>query len=246
MRHILFLLLLFFCHQILAQNDPLTAPSLLYKSQRMYGGNLHTKGWGLNYKHGIYRNAKNITLFDVEFLKMRHPKEVRILNSAFENPKPYVFGKLNSAFFLRTGIGNKRMIAEKFYKTGIAVHISYSAGLTTCLLKPVYLDIYKKGPNDDVAYVIAEKYDPEVHVDQGVIYGFSKFGEGLDEIEFMAGAHGKAALNFEWGEYSDEMKNLEVGMAADAFPSELPLMAFTKNKNIFTTFYICFSFGNKR
>lgn len=231
---------------VFAQNEAITEPQLLYRRRMQFGANLNSTGLGgINFKYGWHKTGKVKNMLDIEFARIRHSKETRIYGAS-DNPRQYTFGRLNMAFFLRTGYGQNIAITERPYKNAASVHFNYSLGVTTAILKPIYLDI-RKIVTDPVRgtyfVVLSERYDPEKHTDQQSILGNASFTEGLGELTFTPGAYGRASLAVEWGQYPDEFKSLEAGIVVDAFAKPLPLMAFVPRDHYFFTLFLAFTFG---
>jgi hypothetical protein len=215
-----------------------------YNREFSFGVMAHPKGFGFDFRFGRYISNGRIEYLEAEFLTIRHPKEIRIFNTAITNTNPYTFGKQNYAYVGRLGYGNKFMLTEKKLKNTASISLNVAAGPTFVLLKPVYLDILQTDVNNN-SFVISKKVTEENEINQNDVIGNSPFSKGFNELGFRMGAFAKAGFNFDWGDFSDEIKAIEVGVYVDAFPQRLPLMLYTENKYVFPSFYICAVFGNK-
>jgi hypothetical protein len=250
-RPYFFLLLLFFSIRLIAQNEAIVEPQLQYLKRVQWGMNLNSTGLGgINFKYGWHKTGRVNNMIDFEFARIRHSKETRIYSSASDNPRQYTFGRLNMAFFLRTGYGQNIAITERPYKNAASLHFNYSVGVTTAILKPIYLDIKKiiPDPSGGLSYSITvpEKYDPAIHTDKSLIMGNSSFTTGLDQLSLTVGGYGRASVAVEWGPYPDEFKSLEAGVVFDTFLNPLPLMAFVPRDYYFAQLFIEFTFGSNR
>ena len=183
-------------------------------------------------------------MFEGDFVGMKHPKEVKSVNQAFDNARSYVYGKLNSFSILRAGVGRQHTIYSKAEKNGVEVRFLYSGGLSLGILKPVYLNILKPTGNFGEFDVVTEKYNPDEHYIDN-IYGRAPFTEGLDQLFFRPGAYAKVGFNFEYAPVFEDVKALEIGVILDAYPQEVPIMAFAENKQLFLTFYLTIMYGRK-
>lgn len=219
-------------------------PNNGYNREFSFGVMAHPKGFGFDFRFGRYISNGRIEYLEAEFLTIRHPKEVRIFNTAITNTNSYTFGKQNYAYAGRLGYGNKFMLTEKKLKNTASISLNIAAGATFSLLKPVYLDILQTDINNN-NFVISEKVDERTEINQDDVIGNSAFSKGFNELELKMGMFAKAGFNFDWGDFSDEIKAIEIGVYVDAFPQRLPLMLHTENKYIFPSFYICAVFGNK-
>jgi len=214
-----------------------------------WGMNLNSTGLGgIDFKYGWHKTGTVNNMIDIEFARVRHYKETRIYSSSPDNPRQYTFGRLNMAFFLRTGYGQNIAITERPYKNAASLHFNYSVGVCTAILKPIYLDIRKviDPTGTPIAITVAERYDPAVITDKNTIMGNSSFTNGLDQLTFYVGGYGKASLAVEWGPYPDEFKSLEAGLVIDTFLNPLPLMAFVPPDYFFGELFLAFTFGSNK
>jgi hypothetical protein len=221
-------------------------PQLNYFKYATGGLGLHNFGWYLGAKYGKTKSRLDDRIWEFDLWRTRHPKEVRISNPQFINPRPYVLGKLNDLFLLHIGYGTQRLIFDKSEKNGIEVRYHLSGGPGIALLKPIYLDIlYPVSPNDPFSMTTrTERYDPARHFENN-IYGSSSFQTGFDELNVMPGLYAKGGFIFEWGAYTEEIKVLEAGLAADFYPQRLPVMSGTPNPQLFLSFYLGFHIGKR-
>ena len=101
-------------------------------------------------------------------------------------------------------------------------------------------------------------YNPIEHLPYN-IYGRASYFKGFDEMQLQVGSYLKAGFSFEFSKKDDVIRSIETGVSLDAFKvgdnnivgdalgKELPVMAITKNKKTFFSFYINmnFFFGKK-
>ena len=218
---------------------------LIYNSQFAGGLNIHTNGAGAFFYLGKYRGIKNIWTFGLDILYMKHEKEIKSYNPVYEDSRGYVYGKLNNLYIFRPTIGQKHIITEKIRQKGVQVGFHWQAGPSLGVTKPVYLEIgYPSIPYDSLQ---VERYDPDRH-DIELIYGKASGFRGLSELKLYPGAFAKFAFNFEYSDQNDRIKGIEVGVAMDAYFTEIPIMAeglVANNRQVFTTLFLNFFFGKK-
>ena len=210
-----------------------------YKNSFSAGAVLHTNGWGISGRYFLNRTVAKNFGFTLDILSLKHPKETRILNSIYDDAKPYIYGKLNYVILIRPGIGDQFVIADIEQPNGIKVNLNVFAGMNIALLKPVYLDIIRDNQ------IIEEAYDPEIHESQGDIFGGASFFRGFSEIKSQYGAFGKLSFSFEWSRHEDDIKGAEAGIMADLFPEALPIFAFIENKQIYLNLFVRVYFGKR-
>jgi hypothetical protein len=218
---------------------------------------LHTLGYGLGYRFGVNKTYFRNRMFEFDFLEMRAPNQVRRYNDNFPNPRSYVYGKLNSLFIIRAGIGQQILLNRKPYWGGVEVRAFYYGGLDIGLAKPTYLYIaYYSVVNNTLVVdkTVLEKYDPEKHFPYigsnptpplNDIYGRGPILSGLSGTKLYPGIYAKGGFNFEFSAQNDRIKSLEIGAAVDVFPKPVPVMAFSNPTYYCLTGYLSFHFGKR-
>jgi hypothetical protein len=241
--------------QDIAEADTVDMGYLLRKEK---SGNLmlHTLGYGAGYRFGINKTYFKNRMFEFDLLEMRAPNQARRYNENFPNPRSYVYGKLNSLYIIRAGIGRQHLINRKPYWGGVEVRGFYYGGLDIGLAKPIYLNIayYSVIDNQIVVDRIAlERYNPDEHFPYiGVnlnclcdIYGRGPILSGFEKIKIYPGIYAKAGFNFEFSALNDRIKAVEVGGTIDIFPQKVPVMAFEDPELFFISGYLSFHFGKR-
>ncbi|MBK9147850.1 MAG: hypothetical protein IPM12_08535 [Flavobacteriales bacterium] len=238
---------------LVAASPSALAQQTIYEDARvpfrreMYGGALlHGDGWGLHFHHAKYRTATDRRLLSIEVVGMKHPKEVKSFNPYYEDSRGYFYGKLNALTILRPTYGRKLQLTDKIRRSGVEINWVWGIGPSIGLLKPVYLEIGKPDAIPYDTYVI-ERYDPDAHNVQN-IYGRASWLNGIGEIRPYFGGFGRMALNFEYSGRTTGIKAIETGVALDAYPVEVPIMAELEgvsNKQFFFQFYIAVQFGKR-
>lgn len=240
--------------------EPLKIPEkILFKNQRYVGIDVHALGLGLVGRRLWNDNVSWQHFLEVDIVSMKHPKQIKTINTYWANAKGYDYGKLNSVFLLRTGYGKERILFDKSDFNGIMVSLVGSGGLSVAFLKPVYLEIIYEDVTGQ-SYVETERYNPENpnHTPYS-IFGGTTYFNGIDEMKLQLGAYLKTGINFEFSKKDEAIRSVEAGVCIDAFKlgknpilpivigNELPIMAIEKNKKVFPVFYINLNliFGKK-
>jgi hypothetical protein len=180
-------------------------------------------------------------MMELEVQNFKHPKEVKSVNSYFENSKGFFYGKLNSFLLLRPGVGYQNILYQKSDKKSVEIRYSYYLGAALAFAKPVYLEIIRDQTDGTVA---TERYDPEKHsID--VIYGKAPFFKGLDRTKVIPGGYAKLALSFEYADRYNGIKAIETGVVVDIYPKVLPMMAHNRNQQVFATLFLKMIWGKK-
>ena len=216
--------------------------TVIYKKHITGGLVIHSEGWGGIFKIGQHVTTKKYREWTFSAVNMRHPKEFKTFNPYYEDSKGYVFGKENSFFVLRPTWGIRRILFDKTRIRGVEVGYAIAIGPSIGIAKPVYLEIGH--PTIPYEYITVERYDADEHFTDN-IFGKAPGTRGLDEMKFHIGVHSRFGLNFEYSGEKDGIKALEAGVAVDAYPNKIPIMAIVDNKQIFLSFYLNLTLGKK-
>jgi hypothetical protein len=213
---------------------------VFFRNERSFAVLLNTDGIGLSYRGAKRIDYLNKRIFEIEAGTLRNSKEYK-QPSQYIQGGSFVFGKLNSVIYLRTGIGHQHEIYKKADLGGIAIRYFYSAGPVLAVYKPIYYRVlYFLGGNE--FEIREETFDVSLAVPQD-IYSKAPFTMGLNEIKMMPGLYGKGGFNFEYSKQDKIIHAIEVGAQLNAFPKSIPIMANTPNKSIFFSLFVSYRFG---
>jgi hypothetical protein len=248
-RILILLILPFFGAEAFAQElkDDLTRLqngedlNVLYRNESSFGIYVHSAGGiGLAYRRGQQVNVKRKRMMEVEAQNFRHPKEVKTINSNYDNSKGFNYGKLNSFLIIRPGVGYQNILYQKSDKKSVEIRYSYFLGAALAFAKPVYLEI-KRDPDGVPS---TERYDPEVHSIND-IYGKAPFFKGIEKTRIIPGGYAKLALSFEYADRYNSIKAIETGVIFDIYPKVLPMMAYNRNQQVFASLFLKIIWGKK-
>jgi hypothetical protein len=224
-----------------AQGELDEQQKVFFRNEKSFAILLNSDGFGLSYRGGKRIDFLNKRLIEIDIGTLKHPKEVKLSNSYYQTNGSFVFGKLNSVFFLRGGLGHQHEIFRKADLGGIAVRYFYSAGPVLALYKPIYYKVlYPVGMN--TFQIIEEKFESSIH-QPGDIYARSSFTKGLNEMKALPGLYAKAGFNFEYSKQDKVIHAIEIGSQINAFPKTIPIMATTDNKAIYFSLFVSYRFG---
>lgn len=223
--------------------------ALIYNKQGAFGIKLNTDGYGIFYEHGKYKTIDKTNIWWLELGERRSQKEERVSTQYQDGPNiiignSYIYGKRNNFYYLKAGIGQQRLIGGKGNKNGVAVSAIYGGGLIAGLLKPYYLKILT-GPNTQQTVKYQGAAD-SVFLDPTVIAGSAGFFKGIGETKIVPGAHARLALRFDYGRYNELLSAIEVGVNAEYYTQEMPILINVKAKQFFFNGYVALVFGKRK
>jgi len=229
---------------------------IVYRYENAFDFSLHTHGFMLGYNTGRIQTFNSTKYYHFSIGYMRDPRERRQNKNiplANMTSKSFSYGKLNSMYVLRAGIGKKKYLSEKAKRKGIAIGYSYEVGPAVAMLKPNYLYLlFSETQNgtlvDDLR---AERYTAEnadVFLDYNRIFGGAGFSRGWKDLTFTPGLQARGGILFSLGAYDKYVKMLEVGVMADLFIKKIPILIETEavsNKPYFINLYLTLQLGSR-
>lgn len=226
-----------------AQGEINEQQKVFFRNERSFAILLNTDGIGVSYRGAKRFDFLNKRLLEIEAGKLKHPKEYKISDLYYNQGGSYIFGKLNSTFYLRGSIGHQHEIFKKADLGGIAIRYFYSAGPVLALYKPYYYQI--PYPVDTIqGIIIYKKEDEKFNVSNwDRIYNRASFTKGLNETKVLPGLFVKGGFNFEYSKEDKLIHAIEVGAQINAFPKKIPIMASSDNKFIFFSLFVSYRFG---
>jgi len=225
---------------LFAQGELDEQQKIFFRNERSFGILLNSDGVGISYREAKRTDFRNKQLLEIDAGTLRDPKEYK-QQSAYTQGGSYIYGKLNSTFYLRAGIGHQHELFKKADLGGIAVRYFYTAGPVLAIYKPIYYKVlYTISANE--YEVREEKFDASIAIPQD-IYSRASFSKGLNEMKVMPGLYAKAGFNFEYSKEDKVIHAIELGGQLNAFPKRIPIMAVYNNKALFFSLFVSYRFG---
>lgn len=228
---------------LLAQGEIDEQKRVMFRDESSYGGFLNSNGFGVNYRYGFWRNARNQFIIDGDLSYVKHPKEVKSTVAYDFQTHRYVYGKQNLFWELKGTAGWQKELYRKHDKTGISVRMFYSGGLSIGFYKPIYYEVYTFSSIGEAISMDLMKFDPGVHIDKYQIGGRGPVFMGFNELKLVPGLIGKAGLSFEYSQKDVVMHALEAGVSLTVYPKEIPIMATEQNNFLFFSLMVGYRFG---
>jgi hypothetical protein len=220
--------------------------ALIYNKQSAFGFKLNTDGWTVLYEHGKYKTINTTNTWFLEIGERKNKKEEKITYSdpfGFPVNNPFIYGKQNTFYNVNIGIGQQKLIGSKGTKNGVAVSAMYGGGFSAGLLKPYYLTIADNGETRNIKY---QGPGDTLFLDPTVIISGAGFTHGFGEIKFTPGLIAHAGLRFDYGRYNEILSALEVGISAEYYTKDMPIMVDAQPKKFFYNAYVAIEFGKRK
>ena len=228
--------------QLYGQGELNEQQKVFFRNEKSFGILLNSNGIGLSYRDAKRIDYLNKRFFEIETGTLKDPKEYKISNP-YSQTGSFVFGKMNSTFYLRGGLGRQHEIFRKADLGGIAIRYFYSIGPVLALYKPIYYRVLYQDPNNlQEIQIREEKFESSFSLPQE-IYSKASFFKGIKETKVMPGLFTKAGFNFEYSKEDKVIHAIELGGQINAFPKEIPIMAHDKNNAVFFSLFVSYRFG---
>jgi len=225
-----------------AQGELDEQQKVFFRNERSFGILLNTDGIGVSYREAKRIDFRNKNLIEIDAGTLKHIKEYK-QPSLWTQGGSFIFGKLNSTFFLRGGIGHQHELFKKADLGGIAVRYYYSAGPVLAIYKPIYYKVLYLAQGSITEYIVKEeKFDAAIAASQD-IYGKASFFKGLSETKVMPGLYAKGGFNFEYSKEDKIIHAIELGAQINVFPKKIPIMSGSDNNSLFFSFFLSYRFG---
>lgn len=223
-----------------AQGELNEQQKVFFRNEKSIALLLNSDGLGFSYRGARRLDFRNKNLIEIDAGTLRHIKEYKQASQVVTGSS-FIFGKLNSVFFVRAGFGHQHELYKKADLGGIAVRYFYSGGPVLAIYKPIYYRVLHllSGNTYDL---IDEKFNSSI-ASPFEIYSKAAFVKGLNETKVMPGLYGKVGLNFEYSKEDKIIHAIEFGGQVNAFPVKIPIMFGPYNKQLFFSLFVSYRFG---
>jgi hypothetical protein len=215
---------------------------VFFRNERSFAVLLNTDGYGFSYRTAKRIDFRNKRLFEIETGNLKNPKEYRLSNPYVQSGGTFVFGKLNTVWYLRASLGHQHELYKKADLGGIAIRYFFNAGPTIAICKPIYYRVLYPVSITGEYIIKEEKFSSSIAAPMD-IYSKASFTKGFNEIKLIPGLFAKGGFNFEYSKEDKIIHAIEIGASLQAFPKEVPIMASTENKSIFLSLFVSYRFG---
>lgn len=232
---IYFILLFFLSAQLLqAQGDERN-----YTEALVYGINFNTRAGLIGGGMLHLSRAKGNRQFEGIYLELVNIKDSKEYKVRTIDNKAFIPYKTHYLFSFRPAYVRELVLFRKAAEEGIFVNFLAGLGPSIGIRKKYYVYYDETGNGDWVS----RPYEPGM--DLTAISQNGPFSDGLGDMSYSLGIHGRLALNLEFGQLKSSVAGLEVGILAEKFASNQQMMAFKPSDSFFSSAYVTLYFGRK-
>lgn len=232
MKRIISIFLFSFCLLTYSQIAPPKELVLDNPNELNLGINFNTHAsliGGITLKYYKQYSLTKGNSFMVEFVNIKHPKEIRVTNTASRNNSSYIYGKYNSLLAIRTLYGKQFLIFNKTKDEGVEFSLNTSGGIIWGIEKPYYVLINSNNSPDSSGYY---PYKDVKNPDSQVV-GQGNLFMGFNESKIVPGASLRLSGIIEFGITKDNTIGIELGTQVDAFSRKIQILPYVGDKNLF-------------
>jgi hypothetical protein len=202
------------------------------------GPEIANNGFGVNFTTEISKaDSETPNLLSIGLTTLKHQKEVKVQNPNFINPKPYIYGKLNSAAALRVNYGIAKTLTQKTSSPSVSLGIQF--GPSIAIIKPYY--VYTQELDNQRFNPTLSIQSPDKTATQENVLGSAGWTEGLNELSTQYGLHIDVNIITVWN-HTYRKQRTKSGVRMDYFFSNLNLMHEHQNQ-LFLSYYLSYQIG---
>ncbi len=238
MKQLFFILFFLAVNQLsFSQGEIDTEHKILFRNEKSYGININTNGYGFGYRFAKHINIHRKNILEADFNIVKHEKEHKRINPYSSSLFRFVYGKTNSVFNLRFGVGMQYQLYKKLDRNSVSVRWYYLGGVTAAFLKPIYYLVYND-TSKTKTWQLFEHNTPWWY-----IYDKKPYSYGIDEMKIVPGVYGKTGFAFEFSKTDKRINMIEVGISFDAYIKSLDILDTEKNPQFIPVLFLSYRFG---
>jgi hypothetical protein len=239
MKYFSFLFVFTFLYNLISfsQGEIDESKKILFRNEKGFAISANSNGFGFGYLYAKRININRKIIYEGDINTIKHQKEKKSTFYYGESLKRYVYGKTNSAFNIRAGIGQQHVLYKKFDRNSVGVRYFYTGGITAMFLKPIYYLVYEANM-ENYEWTLFEKNTPFWY-----IIDRKPFLNALNEIKVVPGIYARTGFNFDFGKEDKVLNVLEFGITLEAYPKEIKIMVTERNPSFIPTVYISYRWG---
>lgn len=206
----------------------------LIRNENTFIFRLNSNGWGAGFRKGTHQDALKKTILDFDIGELLHPKQIRLIDPVSE--ERFIYGKLNSCYFVSASWGVMTQKFRKFDRGSVAISRVLSLGAIIAFEKPYYylVNVDTLGNNEKELFDASRSQD---FVDN------ASFFYGLGELVFVPGVNASVCYLVDFSEHDDKIRAVEFGLDLSVFSRPLRMMDTNQKNMINLRLFIGYRFG---
>ena len=228
--------------------------ALVFNKQTVWGFRLNTDGWNGFLEKGIMKTVKITNLYYLELGEKKNPKEKKVSNTIPDGNfvqvgNPCIYGKQNIFYQVKPGFGQQRLIGAKANKNGIAVHWTYSGGVSLGLLRPYYVRAFFLDRNNQIAEQLITFNTKNVdtfNINNGYLLEGTGLQHGWNELKLIPGLHAKSSLRFDYGRFNELVSAIEVGVNVEYYFNDIEILVNNQPQKFFFNAFVAILLGRRK
>ena len=219
---------------------------LIYSKQTLVGLKVVNDGYGGFLEFGKRLTENKSLLYQFEVCERKSMKEEKLQNPYYQSTS-FVFGKINFFYPVKLGVQYELLLGNKGNRNGVNISANFGGGLSLALLRPYMLQVDKGNINFDM--VTYNSPDSLYYLyDDSAFYvaGGPSFSQGWNKLKLTPGLYAKSSLRFDYGKYNEMINGLEVGISAEIYTKNIPLMVRVEQQRFFLGVYAAILFGKRK
>ena len=207
-----------------------------------FGGFLSTQGGGGHLDYGIGRGNRQL-MVSVDAYTLHDKRETKIASAFGEQGGDYSYGKLNYVFMVSPTVGMQWNLFPDGDRNLIDFHVSAQVGPAIAFLVPYKVEIFTPvAGRPQFGFPKVENYDPGLHSYEDIIRKAKVFDGDLETTN-RVGVSTRLNMYFDFSKNPEYLSGVRLGVNADIFGEELPVMAITENRRAYLTGTVGLIFG---
>jgi hypothetical protein len=219
---------------LVAQRPQPTDPEFTQKDNSfVLGAHLHSYGFGVDLQYRKRYTDRVDLLFSYNIAAYKNRGEGRTPSDyVSQGGRDYIFDKVNYCYINGFTVGAQYKLVGRSEFNRVQISAGGGIGPSIALLKPYLLDVFPKQslPGQFVELQVAPYAGPVIHP-RGDIFGQADFFSGFGNIKAQFGLKVRGDVTIDLSGNSFLVRAIHLGLQADLFGKDLPLLYAGDNKN---------------
>ncbi len=210
-----------------------------------FGGFLSTQGGGGHIDYGMGRGDRQL-MIAIDAYTLHDKRETKIASAFGEQGGDYTYGKLNYVFMVSPTVGMQWNLFPDGDRNLIDFFVSAQVGPAIAFLVPYKVEIFTPvAGRPQFGFPKVENYNPDIHGYEDIIRKAKVFDGDLETTN-QIGVSARLNMYLDFSKIPEYLSGVRLGLNADIFSDELPVMAISQNRKAYLTATVGLVFGFKQ